>query len=510
MRLGLFSALLVGLAGVCVFHLCHQVLRGAGASSRSGLAVCAAAFATFGSSWEVAGSTVAGPALGATLALGWLAQLPNTPLGPGLRRWIAWGLLLGLLLLESHVVALAMAGALASHCVLRLELPEPRQLIFGLVAFAGVVAIGLLPSMFDASVSSFTFGLDLVVPSDDERASSLLSELNLYLLALGALGALRCARKVGGLGRTLPALVFVGLDPLTREPGIHLVAVAVVGALSSAGVLAVFELLSAARLPYLRPLEQMTALIHCGALLLLLEGAARESDARTLSATRQWTEEAFERLPARSLLLVSTEEAAWRLWSALVTSGIRPDVVLVPSSLLGHAAWSNELLRLEPKLAPLIRDVAVMGAPSEYALSELADARPLRVEVDPRWDKTLLRHLTIDGLWFRFAPHATGRTDRLRAVSTLKHATNRLLAAARTGSGRDEYTLARVEHDLHSQAAVALVLGDESAAERIVRTLRRLGVRSERLEPLQTALDAESGKQPLSRLLGVRDERVGL
>ncbi len=512
MRLGLFSSILVGFAGLAVFHLCHQVLRSPlSPGARSGLALCAAAFATFGSSWEVAGSTVSGPALAATMALAWLAQLPNTSVGSGVRRWIAWGLLLGLFVLESHVMALAMCLVLAAHCALRLELPEPRQLVSMCVAFVVAVAIGLVPSVLDVGASSFTFGLDLVLPDDERLAPSLLTELNVYLLVLAGLGVLHCARLVGGLGRTLPPLVMVALDPITREPVIHLAAVAVVGAFSSAGVLAVFELLTRAKLPYLRPLEQMVALVHCGALLLLVEGAAHESDARTLSATRQWTEEAFERLPARSLLLVSSPEAAWRLWSARVTSGIRPDVVMVPSSLLGHAAWSNELLALEPKLGPLIRDVAVMGAPSEYALTELADARPLRVEVDPHWDKTLLRHLMVDGLWFRFAPHATGRTDRLQAVSTLKHATSRLLRAASTQTGRDERTLARIERDLHSQAAVALVLGDVSATRRILHTLRRIGASSERLEPLDAAMRKEARQQPLSRLLGLDDDgTVGL
>jgi hypothetical protein len=66
----------------------------------------------------------------------------------------------------------------------------------------------------------------------------------------------------------------------------------------------------------------------------------------------------------------------------------------------------------EPAVAQILRDLALTGQASEFGLSSLADSRPLFVELDRRWDKRVVKHVTIDGPWLRYAPQALGRSDR--------------------------------------------------------------------------------------------------
>jgi hypothetical protein len=193
-------------------------------------------------------------------------------------------------------------------------------------------------------------------------------------------------------------------------------------------------------------------------------------------------------MPAASLLLLSSPEAAWRVWSSRLTNGLRPDVVVVPSALLGERGVAAELLALEPKLAPLIRDEATLGLPSELSLSALADSRPLRVEVDADWNRPLLRHLEPDGLWFRFAAHSPGRVDRGNAIPEVQRALRRVVARARQPDARDERTLQRVASDVARQAAVALALGDKVPARRWVRQLAELDPQHPELQALRARL----------------------
>lgn len=499
LRLSLLGALMVGVAGCLSFLLAHRSLARAEESpARTMLALSGALAAVLGSSWQSSAVTVGGQALAAVLALGFTLWLLHAEAEPSARRrWLGHGVWLGLLLLEAREVGVASALVLAMHTAFTLRLPRLADLGYGLIALATVWAIGVLPSLLESGASGLAFGLDLALPHGVfATSSSPLDELGPYLLSLsilGALGALRMRAQrlaVGGL------LSWVVVDLAIESPALHLVAVAGLGASCGLGFVVITESFERWRIPQRRTLVQVLGVAHLCALLLMVEGAERESRQRTLSATRQWTEEAFESLPARSLLLVSSPEAAWRLWSARLTSGIRPDVVLVPTSLLSHHGWAAELLQLEPKLGPLIRDVAVRGIPSEYALTELADARPLRVEVDRRWNKLLLRHLSADGLWFRFTAHATGRTDRQQAQSSSRHSTARVWRAANTPRGRDEATLERLRHDVRQQAEVAAVLGDREVARDLNARLERLGPSSKSQPPRQDAdpLASASGR----------------
>src|SRR5690606_24107217 len=136
-------------------------------------------------------------------------------------------------------------------------------------------------------------------------------------------------------------------------------------------------------------------------------------------------------------------------------------------------------------------DLAAEGAVSEYALGELADTRPLRVEFDPAWTPRMLAHLVGDGLWFRFAPHAMGSSDRHAGLASVERAVRRVERSARTRYGSDAATLERLGHGIFQHALVASILGERRTAQRFFRRLKRMRPEDSRVVELQAALDEQ-------------------
>jgi hypothetical protein len=209
-----------------------------------------------------------------------------------------------------------------------------------------------------------------------------------------------------------------------------------------------------------------------------------------------WTDEAESELPASSLLLVRSPTLAFRLWESRVVRGDRPDLVVVPLALLGRGKIAADLVRDEPAMAPLIRDIAMSGRPSEYALATLADARPLYVELDPDWDKRLLDHLRPTPLWLGFTPHTLGRSDRTSALSSEegRRAFRRVLGVAKGTVPSDPATLSVLGARAREQAVVLAALGDRDSARRVLGDLGRIEPRSVFATKLEESL---STKRPI-------------
>jgi hypothetical protein len=247
------------------------------------------------------------------------------------------------------------------------------------------------------------------------------------------------------------------------------------------------------------------ALLHLSAILLVAEGGRLRVAHQVVSATREWSDEAFERLPAHALVFTHSPESAWRLWAARLISGTRPDVVVVPSALLSHGTLAENLLDLEPKLHHVIRDVAAQGEVSEYALAELADARPLRVEYDPAWSPRILEHMVSDGLWFRFAPHPMGRSDRMEGIEGSVDALLRVRESAARPHGRDEATLERLSDDALQHGLLLTSLGELKAARKVVRELHTVGGDDPRFRELRKLVRRRKGQSQEHLLVNARE-----
>jgi hypothetical protein len=229
--------------------------------------------------------------------------------------------------------------------------------------------------------------------------------------------------------------------------------------------------ISHARLALFRPALAFGGALGVALVLVGWEDSGRAADRRKLYAAEIWTDEALGSLPHGSVVLVRTPPIAWRLWASHLARGARPDLIVVPTALLDRPSVAAHLLELEPALDALIREVGVSGRPTEYALSSLADARPLFVEFDPAWDPRLLDHLVPRTFWLRFAPHALGRSDRARALESSRRAFARVYDHAADPARPDAATLSVLYHRGREQALTLAALGDRSSVRRVLADL---------------------------------------
>jgi len=116
-------------------------------------------------------------------------------------------------------------------------------------------------------------------------------------------------------------------------------------------------------------------------------------------------------------------------------------------------------------MEPLLRDFAMSGEPTEFTLSTLADARPLHVELDRRWGKRIVSHLSVDGLWLEYAPQPLGPSDRKLGAKAQSAPLTRVLAAANAGGVPDAPTSSVVAEALIGQSSALMSLGEHDAAQ---------------------------------------------
>ena len=137
----------------------------------------------------------------------------------------------------------------------------------------------------------------------------------------------------------------------------------------------------------------------------------------------------------------------------------------------------SSLLPNEPALEPLLRDLALGAGASEYALSTLADARPLVVELDPGWNKRMVAHLYVEGLWLRYAPQPLGDSDRQPHAGPLLAAEGKLARAIREGTVRDDATAHVVARTLKEHAAALSLVGMPADARLALDRISELDTR---------------------------------
>ncbi|MFO0660672.1 MAG: hypothetical protein U0165_12700 [Polyangiaceae bacterium] len=222
-----------------------------------------------------------------------------------------------------------------------------------------------------------------------------LRDLGVVGSVLAVLGLVACYRGASLRPVVLTAAALVVIDVLspsalasafTSEPWalVRVVATCAVGVPAAVGVIFVGRFLVSTRAPFARPAAILVGVFHAALVFVAAEDSSIRVDRSAIRAAGLWTTEAVEHLPMNAMTLVRTEPLAWRMLAAQVAQGLRPDLVIVPQPMLTRAGLAVGLLRAEPALAQMLRELATSGQPSEYSLSTLADARPLYVELDPR------------------------------------------------------------------------------------------------------------------------------
>lgn len=493
LRASLVSACALALASTLLYLLILRLLSPEGRSRlAAALALAGALAASLSTPWQLEGTVAGGGALASGLVLAGLAATRARPLP---KAWLLQGTLVGAAATENHFMALALIGALGARALASGKTPSLRGALVGGAAAGAVFAAGL-GSVVARRLSGRSW-LDLGREGSSARiiwesvrgehlsvAAPWLEDVGAVALALGLLGAgfgLAARRR---RAHALPLAFFVLLlvcsgaaDGGRYAEGLaalRLLAVGSLAAFAALGALTALELLREARMPFARPAITLSVALAYALVFMTHEDSSLVADRSAHNAGHTWTEEIFDQLPPESLVLLRSEALAWHLFAARAARADRPDLVVVPLTRLQDASLAGRLLDTEPALLPLLREMLVSGRPTEYALSSLADARPLFVEFDPKWDRRLASHLVPGTFWMRFSPHPLGSSDRSVAIDGARASFERVLASADHPGYRDATTLAVLGAQASEQALVLAALGDRAGLAHALDNLARV------------------------------------
>jgi hypothetical protein len=141
---------------------------------------------------------------------------------------------------------------------------------------------------------------------------------------------------------------------------------------------------------------------------------------------------------------------------------------------MGDSRLAMGLLSGEPALQQALRDISLEGRPGEEALTILADARPVLVELDPGWDKRVVSHLVADHFWLRFAPQPLGASDRKLAFADLRTRFDRVLAASTADDRVEPSSVAILRARMADATAEAAMLGDRDETIALLERLAKV------------------------------------
>ncbi len=506
LRVVLPAAVGVALGGWLAYWLIHGTLARNAATPRLTplLALSASLLATLGPSWQAHGTVAGGATLAATIVLAALL-VRSRLVGGGLRTYALLGILAGLAGYESLWAGFGAALVLVFDALRDSQAGFSRTLRVGLVASCVTFAMLALPVLAQPVTARAWLdapgvaGAEMVATTIG--AARWLEDPGLLCLVLAPIGGL--------VGLLTPALrrEMIPWLPLLAADGLLLgalevrpdVSTGVLPLLASVGLVSAAALgaqsaglaLVRARIPLAQPASVLLVVVFTTLVFVTVEDGGRRVAQRRAPATQTWTDEALESLPVGAVLLVRSPEVIWRLRAMQVVSDERPDLLVVPLPLLDRGPVAASLLRREPALGHLLRDLAVSGRPGEYALSTLADEHPLYVELDPAWDRRLLDHLIPHPLWLEFAPHALGRSDRRSALQGGREAFGRVLDHATDPLSRDEATLAVLAARAKEHAMVLASLGDRELLEGVLTDLEAMDTDPLLVEELRRRLQRD-------------------
>jgi hypothetical protein len=506
-RAALVSALAMALACKMLFALVQRTLAAASSSRKPNatLAAVLGAIATMTAglspSWQRE-ATVGGSAMlatAATLALVTAAlrcfeEERRDALGE--KRWLLIGGLTGATFAESPAAALsAVAVILAMVAARSFDAPNGRparlpglRIVYGALALGLVTAALLLAPLALRPIAPrgiADVGRSLSATSlsaldvDATRASALVAwthEIGLVSLGIAAAGALIALTKRTTRVLLAPLLALVAIDTLlpARTAGIlsadpltavRALAIAAITTSSALGVHEVVAALLRARIPFARSGAVLVVVFHLTLVALTTEESGFAADRSEQMLAEAWTDESLERLPPSSAVLIRSPALAWRLWAAQLVRGQRPDVVVVPIPLLDRGRVARTLLTQGREFEPLVRDFAISGRPSEFALSTVADVHPLHVEMDRTWSKRLVTHLMAFGLWLEYAPQPLGPSDRKSRSAAALVSMERLIGLWSKSAVSDPSTAAVLTETMRGHASVFSTLGDHAVAD---------------------------------------------
>lgn len=377
-------------------------------------------------------------------------------------------LALGLGLANHHFIAVLALPALAYALVALLRAHGPR--VFGLGLASGSLGLACyvylplraatLPPMdlghpvslrdfvwvVSAQVYARNIGTQALQPLGERFADLLvilIENFTPFVLPLALLGAyaLVRTRATWPLAYVWIVTVLVSLcgraflNPVRENPdvlGYMMPGFAALLALAAAGVAAPFvaSTETAARWVFA---SLATLLVALG--LGQFVGQAERSSLRGFHASDDFDDARRRALPTRALLVLTTPDVTFRHWEGEAVEALRADVAMLPLPFLGYGGSNQVLLRRHPELGSVVAQYMLRGQLSYPALRDLAETRPVLVELDAAAALPLFPFVVPDGLLYR--------------VLSTPPSADEIVRAARRRERAQATLLARVHDDLH-------------------------------------------------------------
>jgi hypothetical protein len=259
--------------------------------------------------------------------------------------------------------------------------------------------------------------LALVVAGAGLVLAALLPRARAMALALAAAGAVGIA-----------AIALGAPASAARHGAGALLALAALYALAAVGMQAIVRAVAKAPVPFAHASATMIVVLEMAFPAVALDESAAACEARSRATYAGFDDALTASVPALSVIVVRDATVVRHLMAARALGTLRGDVALLPvRDLAGRAAL--RALSQEVALAPFFRDMALAGAPSEFALASLAAERPVILEFHAAWDRALARHLVPAGAFDRFEPEPRGVSDRRKALDAFLPVRERLARA---------------------------------------------------------------------------------
>lgn len=490
-RLAVMSALGLGLCAAAIQLLARQLLHAHVPNSflNVPLAAIAALTATLGPALQREGTMGGGSTFSLAVGLLALAAVRATTWARAQRIAVA-ATLLGALLAECPQAAAVAAGAILCSLIVSRDIPRKREWLPGLLCLLTATAILSLPVVvrpgaphvwLNIGRSLTTRGL-VAIDTAAVRTTALhawhteVGTISLGLAGLGVMVGLwrsrarPCVLSLAVLiaaDVAFPATTGAVLSPDLLAP-VRALAVAAVAISAALGVQAAATTLVDTGIPMARYGAALLLMFNLTLVAVASEQAAFTVDRSHHHGASVYVDEVLEKLESNAMVLVRSHAACWRLLSARVLGGARPDVVLVASPLIHRGAVAARLLAVEPSIALLLRDVAIDFTPGEHAISRLADMRWLYVELDPAWTTKVASHLVADGLWLRVSPQPQGASDRKLSIAAGQNPFDKMTSAIRSVEPVDRATATVLLASARQQAVAAAMVGDRKATQAIL------------------------------------------
>ncbi len=479
-RAALGGSLVVGAAGAALYALARRLLEACAETRRLRFFVATIAALTplVAAPWQIEGAAVGGSVTGALLVL-----LPVVLAGEG-APWPAIALAVGAALgYEPLVGACAAAGVAAifvASGAARASLATAWRQRPPLVPVA--VLVGFSPwllAVLHVRAAGVPLGPALASGGPCERGLSLAGspvdfvsgEMGVVLGALVAGGVVLAmlVPRARPLAAASAVLVIAGFGsswlgaPLgpSRFGGPVLAAFAAACALAGVAMQALVRVVATARVPMARASAAMVVVLELAIPADMADEGLVRAARRSTAATAAWDDAAWAALPPRAVVLVTAAPVYARALASRARGALADDVTLVPT--FAHGPRARRDLGADPALLPLWRDLELVGAPSEAALSSLAAVRPVAMSYEPAWGKSVAKHLVPASLFDQFEPEPRGASDRRAGLDAFAPVRARLATAIAADAELEAMTATL----LRARARLAVDLsGDADLVER--------------------------------------------